>query len=263
VNDDWIKMYSTVGIEDHSEEDGLVYSYANEYAPGAAPLSPGLAVKFTTEKPVFQAIELSHFAAYGSPAEGGGSGSGASGTGQVDSGILLSWELDDPRPLLHMELLRMPDGPEADWETEAVQIAGPLAPASGVLLDDRAALGTSFRYRMIAVDAYGKRRTIGETLSTATVSSPLMLRLPGGNLVTGELRLLFSTGRGELRDLAVFDASGRMVYDLLSTPPASPQIGEISWDGRDTRGKRVPGGVYWARLGTSTGERTARFVVIR
>ena len=61
VNDDSIKMYSTVGIEDHSETVGLEYTYANEYAAGAAPLAPGLAIKFTTEAPVYQAIQLSSF----------------------------------------------------------------------------------------------------------------------------------------------------------------------------------------------------------
>ena len=84
-----------------------------------------------------------------------------------------------------------------------------------------------------------------------------------GNLVTRDVRLLYSVGRGELRDLAIFDASGRIVRDLLPATLASPRLGEIAWDGRDRNGNRVPGGVYWARLGTSAGERTTRFVVIR
>jgi hypothetical protein len=53
VNDDWARMYSTVGMEDPSETIGFVYSYGNQYAPGAAPLSPGLAIRITTVPPVY------------------------------------------------------------------------------------------------------------------------------------------------------------------------------------------------------------------
>jgi hypothetical protein len=54
VNDDWARMYSTVGMEDHSEAVGLLYSYGNRYAPGAAPLSPGLAIRITTAPPFYR-----------------------------------------------------------------------------------------------------------------------------------------------------------------------------------------------------------------
>jgi len=43
---------ATVGIEDHTEEVGLEYAFSGIYPPGAAPLSGGLAVKFTTQPPV-------------------------------------------------------------------------------------------------------------------------------------------------------------------------------------------------------------------
>jgi hypothetical protein len=52
VNDDWETTYSTVGIEDQTEEIGIQYTYANFYADGASPLSPGLAIRFTTDAPV-------------------------------------------------------------------------------------------------------------------------------------------------------------------------------------------------------------------
>lgn len=43
--------YSTVGIENHFQDDGLTYSYANQYPITARPLQAGLAVKFTTNPP--------------------------------------------------------------------------------------------------------------------------------------------------------------------------------------------------------------------
>lgn len=43
--------YSTVGIENHLQDDGLTYTYANLYPVTARPLQAGLAVKFTTNPP--------------------------------------------------------------------------------------------------------------------------------------------------------------------------------------------------------------------
>jgi hypothetical protein len=40
--------YATVGIEDHSQTDGVELSYWNYYSPGAAPLQPGRAYLFAT-----------------------------------------------------------------------------------------------------------------------------------------------------------------------------------------------------------------------
>ncbi|GAG05348.1 unnamed protein product, partial [marine sediment metagenome] len=45
VNDDYARMFATVGIEDDSEAIGLQYTYANLYAEGAAPLSAGLVIR--------------------------------------------------------------------------------------------------------------------------------------------------------------------------------------------------------------------------
>jgi len=43
--------YCTVGIENHLQTEGLVYTHANHYPETATPLQPGLAVKFTTLAP--------------------------------------------------------------------------------------------------------------------------------------------------------------------------------------------------------------------
>ena len=43
--------YATVGIENHAQSDGLLYSYSNSYSAGATPLTAGLSIKFTTDAP--------------------------------------------------------------------------------------------------------------------------------------------------------------------------------------------------------------------
>ena len=52
VNDvDQSNNYCTVGIESPSQNDGVQYVYNREYAPGAAVLSAGRAIRFTTNSP--------------------------------------------------------------------------------------------------------------------------------------------------------------------------------------------------------------------
>ena len=56
------------------------------------------------------------------------------------------------------------------------------------------------------------------------------------------------------------DLQGRHVRTLAETAlPAGP--GSATWDLNDERGGRVPPGLYWVRLDTGAGRRTARVVV--
>ena len=48
---DQINNYSTVGIESPDQNDGLMYVYARNYAPGAAELEAGRIIRFTTNPP--------------------------------------------------------------------------------------------------------------------------------------------------------------------------------------------------------------------
>jgi len=45
---DVVNGYATVGIQDHERDDGVLYSYWDLAAPGAAPLAAGRAILFTT-----------------------------------------------------------------------------------------------------------------------------------------------------------------------------------------------------------------------
>ncbi|MBD3236695.1 MAG: hypothetical protein GF330_08325 [Candidatus Eisenbacteria bacterium] len=46
-NSDWLQQYSTVGIENANQTDGVCYSYYNFYGPGAATIGSGRAIRFT------------------------------------------------------------------------------------------------------------------------------------------------------------------------------------------------------------------------
>ena len=46
------KNYATVGIEDHTKNEGIQYVFNNNYAHGAAELAQERAIRFTTEEPI-------------------------------------------------------------------------------------------------------------------------------------------------------------------------------------------------------------------
>ena len=52
------KNYATVGIEDHTKNEGIQYVFNNDYAPGAAELAQERAIRFTTEAPANYAAPL-------------------------------------------------------------------------------------------------------------------------------------------------------------------------------------------------------------
>lgn len=66
-------------------------------------------------------------------------------------------------------------------------------------------------------------------------------------------------GRVRLR---VFNVSGRQVATVLDHEGTMGWT-EMAWDGRDSSGRPVSGGVYWARLEDSTSRITRKFVVVR
>lgn len=249
VNDDYIKMYSTVGIEDHTETVGMQYSYANAYAPGAAPLAPGLAIKYTTEAPVRQAIELARFEVLtGTPVANG------------QGGLELRWHYDDERPLERFHLERARAG--AGFERLA---AADLPPVSGRYLDPAADPGQEYAYRMVGVDRYGKERVLGEVTYRAGAGREPMLRAANGPVVRGETTLRYHAGATDLRSLEVIDLAGRRVRNLYrdASGAARPASGEVVWDGRDDAGHPLPGGVYWVRLRTQEDMRSLRLVIVR
>jgi hypothetical protein len=60
--------------------------------------------------------------------------------------------------------------------------------------------------------------------------------------------------------LKVYDALGRLVREF---PKEAAKPGPLAWDGRDERGRRVPGGVYFVRFEHGAGCETRKAVLIR
>lgn len=60
--------------------------------------------------------------------------------------------------------------------------------------------------------------------------------------------------------LKVYDALGRLVREF---PKETAKPGPLVWDGRDERGRKLPGGVYFLRFEHGTGCETRKAVLIR
>ena len=65
-------------------------------------------------------------------------------------------------------------------------------------------------------------------------------------------------GQGSIE---VFDALGRQVRVLVRGPISAGRYA-ITWDGRDSRGARVPSGVYFYRLTAGTYQEEKKMVVL-
>jgi flagellar hook assembly protein FlgD len=72
----------------------------------------------------------------------------------------------------------------------------------------------------------------------------------------------FHLGQAGPAELLILDAAGRLVRRLAQRSfPAGAT--HITWNGEDDHGRRVPAGVYFARLESAAGSRTRRVICTR
>jgi hypothetical protein len=82
------------------------------------------------------------------------------------------------------------------------------------------------------------------------------------NPSTGPWRLSFELSTGGRVHVDVFDATGRLMRQLMDGPlPAGDH--SLMWDGRDDNGRDLPASVYLYRVSTEEGEMTGRIVLAR
>jgi len=75
----------------------------------------------------------------------------------------------------------------------------------------------------------------------------------------GAVALSFLAETGQAWSLVIADASGRRVRDLGAGLGSGLPV-SLDWDGLDQSARRVPAGIYWARLGLGTRSVTTRLV---
>jgi hypothetical protein len=240
-NSDYLFSYASAGIEDAGETQGLQLTYSNVYAPGAAPLSPGLAVKITTERPVYSQLRLASFAAE-----------------RLDEGVLLSWEPGDDRPVLGWQLWSQA---EDGWQ-QLTPI--PLPAGTRRFLHETTELDSERSYRLLAVHPFGQETALGPFAykPPAEKTARFALRPCWPNPLRESTLISFSLPQAEHVRLCIYDLAGRRVRTLLNERLPAGAEARI-WDGRDEGGRSVAGGVYFYRLETATEVRTRKLLLVR
>jgi hypothetical protein len=189
-------------------------------------------------------------------------------TWSVDLPETLRWEASDPDTVsaVHLEYRR---GVGGAWQNLAVlpgdARAFPFA-APCALADE------SVEVRLTAIDGRGRSQ---ESTSIVIAVRPARACLPGEdvpeprfaldpvmpNPARGPVVLRYrrsgSGASGTRAGISIHDARGRRLRDLPVVPEGEA---EALWDGRDAAGRRVPSGIYMARLRADGRTATRRFV---
>jgi hypothetical protein len=106
--------------------------------------------------------------------------------------------------------------------------------------------------------------TVGSTTAVEPPLSTSELRLaaPHPNPFVGSTRLDFQLARPGRVSLAVYDALGRRVKELMSSQALPAGKYAIDWNGTDMEGKHVAGGVYFIHLLSNGTRRLQRAVLM-
>lgn len=242
VNNDHERMYATVGIENEAEDDGIEYTYSNMYKAGAAPLSSGLAIDFTTVPPRYRPYELAAFKAE-----------------EAEEGVLLSWTPADDRPRGATTVYR--DGGEGKYEALSGAV---LPPEATAYLDRTADPDLRWSYKIGSFDPVGRETVLGPYpyAREGETDFRLSLGVTGPNPSRGHSILRYSLPAKGPAKLRIFSVSGRLVRTLVDGEVAGgARIAE--WDGRDDRGREVPSGIYFGRLEVGAERRSAKLTLLR
>lgn len=241
VNNDFDRMYASVGIEDRSEAIGLEYCYTNLYPASAAPLSAGLAIEFTTRPPRYRPFRLEKFRAE-----------------RDENGVRLGWEPCDDRPRGSTVVYR------TDTEGERAALPGGVLPASArAFLDREAHPDSSAVYWIGSLDPVGNETLLGPfAYSGRGAPAALALLSLGPNPSRGSSIVRYMLPSKENIKLRIYTISGRVVRTLIDGE-TNGGSGTAVWDGRDDLGREAPSGVYFARLETERERRAVKLLLLR
>jgi photosystem II stability/assembly factor-like uncharacterized protein len=103
---------------------------------------------------------------------------------------------------------------------------------------------------------------VTQTGADSAPAALVSLRGPFPNPVASEGALQYTLPARDPVELAIFDAAGRRLR-VLASGVQDAGTHSAAWDGRDAAGRRVPAGLYFARLQAGPVSRIRRLVVVR
>lgn len=95
-----------------------------------------------------------------------------------------------------------------------------------------------------------------------STSSGLVLDAPHPNPFNPSTEIRYVLPRASRVDIAIYDASGRMVSQLADEDQVKGEH-SVHWSGRDARGGAVSSGVYFVRLRSNGETRTRKMVLLK
>ena len=233
-------QFATVRLGEPDETDGLQLTYDNLYAPGAAPLGPGLAVRMTTRR---RSTRLTR------------------PTSRPNGRAARSRSPGSParRPARRRLARRARRDGVAD-PADAGAAAG-----GGPILRGRSG---ARRRRGLPPDRpapLGHRSAAAPRRRPPTESSPAAPVPVARPAQSGARRRESWPSRCRApapRRLRVFDVAGRLVRTLVAGDRPAGE-GTAAWDGRDEAGREAPDGVYFCRLESAGGSVTRKLLLVR
>jgi len=234
VDNDYLRMYASVGIESPDETDGLQLTYDSVRTAGVLSFGPLRAVRLTTAPP--ERVPLA-----------------VTGLQRVQHGgqATVTWECRDGRPIQGWRLVALHDGGRR-LLTDGVLAAGVRSATVGA--------PAAAEIQLEAVLPHGVTVAAGTARSATAVA--LRLGAPRPNPTAGEASIAFALPRaGDVR-LRVFDVRGRCVRTLVDGQAAAGEAVAI-WRGRDDRGRTLPDGVYFYRLEHAGQILTRKLLLVR
>ncbi len=106
-----------------------------------------------------------------------------------------------------------------------------------------------------------RARPISGVLAVGPGTPALRFESAQPNPLVSATRFAFALPRTQAASLAIYDLGGRRVASLAAGEQAAGTHA-LTWNARDDRGARVPGGLYFARFETAGLRRTDRVIVL-
>lgn len=128
---------------------------------------------------------------------------------------------------------------------------------------DHAAAGGEVTYKLLIAEADGSETLTGEQSVRTEVPTPeLVVKGAYPNPFNPETKISFRVGSSQHVELTIFDMSGRLIAVLADQVfPAGDH--DVSWNGRDLQGGRVPSGTYMAQVVSDQNVQTTKLMLVK
>ena len=260
TNNDTDRAYCTVGIQSPAGDDGITWTYYNDYAPTSRVLQAGRAIAFlpTLHLPADSgsvAPEMLAFTLGPGQSESRTLTLGAAG----DAGTLLSFSVAVAGGTPAWLAFAPPQGQVPAGQSLPVEVTA----SAGDLLDGVYDAQLIITHNAGAPLVVPIRLTV-DALTGLPEPVPTVFALAPAypNPFNPSTQIRFSVPQAGPVSLQVYDAAGRHVRTLVDDARAAGAY-TVTWDGRRDTGEAAAAGVYLYKLEANGSSETRRMVMVK